>query len=56
MKREVFTWVAILWISLLFFILPGSGIQVEAEAGIPSGTSIEESEFEDFIDERSSTF
>lgn len=47
MKREFFTWVAILGISLLFFILPGSGVPVEAEAGIPSGTTIEESEFEE---------
>ena len=47
MKREVFTWVAVLGILLLFFVFPGSGVPVEAEAVIPSGTTIEEYEFEE---------
>ncbi|MCQ1534131.1 M3 family oligoendopeptidase [Methanosarcina sp. KYL-1] len=47
MKREVFTGVTVLGIFLLFFVFPGCGASVEAEAGSPSGITVGEYEFEE---------
>ena len=47
MKREVFTWVAVLGISLLFFVFTGCGASAEAGAGTPSEILNEEYTFEE---------
>lgn len=47
MKREVFTWVAVLGISLLFFVSTGCEALAEAGAGTPSELVDEEYIFEE---------
>ncbi|WP_440946769.1 M3 family oligoendopeptidase [Methanosarcina sp. T3] len=47
MNREVFTWVAVLWIPLLFFVSPGYGALVEAEVALSSQSAAGGHEFEE---------